>query len=422
RRTLLVMVAIVSVVILKAHTYVIFQPPNYNVLPKELYFDRLNSTIQTFFASSQSSSHLASMLASSLKNTRHKPNSAELYRHAPSYSSSSQPPSKVPRMMWSSDKVPPSPGWERLWKEKGFEPHFLNDQMAEDWVENNFRGTDVKRAWDRLPRTILKADLLRYLLLLVEGGTWSDMDTVPMMDVDLWSKDAVPLSVDRPLSSVQPLLFSSPSTKGSEPPTIGRQSIRAVIGIETDPEEWASLRSLFEKPRLLPLRRHRELQFVQWTMHISPHHPILIDVIRRVLETDKLFQSFEIMRERFDFSDEYGLAGRASTSPSDEGDKLPTTLEPWKKIGMVWKYQDGAWRWGWDPLCVEEWTGPAVWTDSIVSYLDAVAGVKPADLALLKRPVQVRDLVIVPTQGFNPVLGRDDATRLVHLFRGSWKK
>ena len=49
---------------------------------------------------------------------------------------------------------------------------------------------------------------------------------------------------------------------------------------------------------------------------------------------------------------------------------------------MEWKWQAGHWRWGWDILSVEEWTGPAVYTDAVVSYLYATAGVRPEDLSM----------------------------------------
>ncbi len=92
---------------------------------------------------------------------------------------------------------------------------------------------------------------------------------------------------------------------------------------------------------------------------------------------------------------------------------------PWDGTSMTWKWQAGRWRWGWDTLSVEEWTGPAVWTDAVVSYLYATAGVRPEDLSRLKGPVQIRDVVVVPSEGFNPVAGRKEGvSRLVHLFRG----
>jgi len=59
-----------------------------------------------------------------------------------------------------------------------------------------------------------------------------------------------------------------------------------------------------------------------------------------------------------------GLAGQP------QGEKKPRPLNyaaPWESIRQQWIWSKGHWRFGWDTTSVEEWTGPAVWTDSIVS-------------------------------------------------------
>ena len=48
--------------------------------------------------------------------------------------------------------------------------------MAQEWVEENFRASDVEWAWGYMHRGVLRADFLRYLLPLVEGGVYSDVD------------------------------------------------------------------------------------------------------------------------------------------------------------------------------------------------------------------------------------------------------
>jgi len=74
-------------------------------------------------------------------------------------------------------------------------------------------------------------------------------------------------------------------------------------------------------------------------------------------------------------------------------------------------------------LSVQEWTGPAAFTDAVLSYLLATAGVREKDLYTLDHPVQIGDVLVLPINGFNPI-DQDVSTtetRSMHLFRGSWK-
>ena len=73
--------------------------------------------------------------------------------------------------------------WVQLNKVDGWRLNFLDDEDADEWVKETFEGSEVEWAWDFMDRGVLKADLLRYLLPLVEGGVYSDVDvsvqTVP---------------------------------------------------------------------------------------------------------------------------------------------------------------------------------------------------------------------------------------------------
>lgn len=66
--------------------------------------------------------------------------------------------------------------WAETNSKDGWRINFLDDQQAQDWVEMNFRRTDVEWAWNFMHRGVLKADFLRYLLPLVQGGVYSDVD------------------------------------------------------------------------------------------------------------------------------------------------------------------------------------------------------------------------------------------------------
>ncbi|KLJ10095.1 hypothetical protein EMPG_09907 [Blastomyces silverae] len=62
-------------------------------------------------------------------------------------------------------------------KNPTFTREFLTDASADEYVKTHFSHLpDLVETYLALPVPILKADLLRYLLLLVEGGIWSDLD------------------------------------------------------------------------------------------------------------------------------------------------------------------------------------------------------------------------------------------------------
>ncbi len=412
RRCKLVTIAAVVLPILYIFCYITFRPPNYIILPPETYVDTLKTALAQHIPNKQARDALADHIAHI-----NQPSSRVDATKASSAS-------VVPPTIWSSDGKPAPKSWYEKWSQMGFEPKFLDDAGAEDWVQTHYHNTSVKRAWDAMPRFILKADLLRYLLMLDDGGTWSDMDTVPLMHRANWTKDAVPLSALRPKSSG---LFGRttalPRGPASDVDDVAPEPVRAIIGIENDPNENVDPRNFFERWRLLPMRRHRPLQFVQWTLHAAPNHPIMLDVVRRILEANDVYSAYEIEQQRDAHADGWGWGDlHADAKAKQAHAREAHGVSPWNAVSMSWKWQAGHWRWGWDTLSVEEWTGPAVFTDAVVSYLYAVARVRPEDLSLLKQPVQIRDVVIVPSSGFNPGSHtKDGISRLVHLFRGSWK-
>jgi alpha 1,6-mannosyltransferase len=144
---------------------------------------------------------------------------------------------------------------------------------------------------------------------------------------------------------------------------------------------------LFRSPRLellhlKPLIRHRNLQFVQWTIHFAPQHPIVLDVIRRVLETTDIYRARQIdeERERQRLGWGWKEGKGANMGQLDQGSRLGSlltsekqassasnTVQPWESTRMQWVWTKGHWRFGWHWTSVEEWTGPAPWTDAIVS-------------------------------------------------------
>jgi hypothetical protein len=52
-----------------------------------------------------------------------------------------------------------------------------DDRQLEIWADDLFGGTEFHNIWRRLPRVVLKSDIFRYLVLLVEGGIYGDSDS-----------------------------------------------------------------------------------------------------------------------------------------------------------------------------------------------------------------------------------------------------
>ena len=73
--------------------------------------------------------------------------------------------------------------WIELNKADGWSLHRSDDAMAWEWVGNTFAGSDVEWAWNYMHRGVLRADLLRYLRLLVDGGVYSDVDVSIGLDI-----------------------------------------------------------------------------------------------------------------------------------------------------------------------------------------------------------------------------------------------
>lgn len=64
---------------------------------------------------------------------------------------------------------------------------FLTDATADAWVQQHYADRpDIVSSYLDLAVPILKADLLRYLLLYAEGGVWSDLDVSCEVPIEDW--------------------------------------------------------------------------------------------------------------------------------------------------------------------------------------------------------------------------------------------
>jgi mannan polymerase II complex HOC1 subunit len=76
------------------------------------------------------------------------------------------------------------------WIEKNpyFRYELLTDESAENYVNARYNESrpDIVSLYRALPLAILRADFLRYLILLADGGIWSDIDVTCEIDVAHW--------------------------------------------------------------------------------------------------------------------------------------------------------------------------------------------------------------------------------------------
>jgi alpha 1,6-mannosyltransferase len=87
-----------------------------------------------------------------------------------------------------------------LQKNPTYQPTFMTDISGDIYVKETLKSRpNIIEAYLALPIPILKADLLRYLLLFAEGGIWSDPD-VSCEDVPI--KDWIPAQYKKDASLV----------------------------------------------------------------------------------------------------------------------------------------------------------------------------------------------------------------------------
>lgn len=133
------------------------------------------------------------------------------------------------------------PSW--LVRNPGYGYILVGQEEADDFINMHFsEDTKILEAWRALTNPGVKSDLLRYLMLFIEGGVYTDIDTEALKPIDMWVPEQY------------------------------RNQTKVVIGIEWDQLNggpWAEI-------------PHR-LQFCQWTIAAAPGHPLFIKMAYHVV-------------------------------------------------------------------------------------------------------------------------------------------
>lgn len=101
---------------------------------------------------------------------------------------------QLPTKVWHSAKSDNLTNHQREWigswtKTNPFcRQELLTDQSAQTFVRAHFHQTrpDIVEIYEAIPIPILRADLLRYLIILAEGGIWGDLDVTCEKEVSEW--------------------------------------------------------------------------------------------------------------------------------------------------------------------------------------------------------------------------------------------
>lgn len=120
----------------------------------------------------------------------------------------------------------------------------MGKQRSDEFVYKHYADEPrVIEVYESLKNTGMKSDLLRYLILNIEGGVYTDIDTVAIRPIDQWV------------------------------PSYLRGRIRLIAGIEFDQ---------LDGPRWQGMHHH--VQFGQWTFAGAPGHPVFRALIDRAVK------------------------------------------------------------------------------------------------------------------------------------------
>ena len=156
-----------------------------------------------------------------------------------------------------------------------------------------------------------------------------------------------------------------------------RSQVGLIVGIEADPDrpDWADWYS-------------RRIQFCQWTIQSKPGHPVLRDIVARITEDTLTMKDAGLLKQG----------------------KLP-------------------------PKSIVEYSGPAVWTDTIFDYFNDpryfdmnssdTANITWTDFTGMSDRKKLGDVIVLPLTSFSPGVGQmgagdydDDMAFVKHSFDG----
>lgn len=163
-----------------------------------------------------------------------------------------------PKKIWQTWKTDPLEFEERdsttartwLQKNPNFRYEVLTDSNDMGYVEQHFgpggfNRPDIVEMYRRINATIIKADLLRYMVMYAEGGVYADID----------------------VEALKPISRFIPDHRYDE------KDIDMVIGVEIDQPEFANH----------PILGKKSQSFCQWTFMARPGLPVMLRLIENIM-------------------------------------------------------------------------------------------------------------------------------------------
>ncbi|CAM1507721.1 Fc.00g045690.m01.CDS01 [Cosmosporella sp. VM-42] len=185
------------------------------------------------------------------------PSPKEMFWPEQPYVPPALPGSSFPQKIWQTWKTDPL-GFEerdsinaRTWLEKnpGMRYEVLTDANEMTYVDQHFgkdgfNRPDIVRFYRTINLPIIKADLLRYMIMYAEGGIYADIDVEAL----------------RPFHRFIPERYDE-------------GEIDMVVGVEIDQPEF----------RNHPILGKKSMSFCQWTFISRPHQSVMLRLIENIM-------------------------------------------------------------------------------------------------------------------------------------------
>lgn len=162
-----------------------------------------------------------------------------------------------PKKIWQTWKVDPlsfdmrDALTAKTWTTKNpdYRYEVLTDANDLTWIEHNYgpqglNRPDIVDFYRNVNATIIRADLLRYLIMYAEGGVYADIDVEDLKPVRRWITDR-----------------------------FNEASIDMVIGVEIDQPQFKNH----------PILGKKSESFCQWTFMCKPRLPVMLRLVENIM-------------------------------------------------------------------------------------------------------------------------------------------
>ncbi|KAL0255722.1 hypothetical protein I308_100529 [Cryptococcus tetragattii IND107] len=286
----------------------------------------------------------------------------------------------IPKLIYTTDLLEPQqlPEQFQSWitQNPDWTAMFVEDGQIDTWLEKSLGSKGIKsKAQDELLALkekwgVVRADLFRYLVLLLNGGVYTDTDTASVLPIAQWAPNPDVAAIAPLLTAIPQLISIIQDPSQSHFSTISTSEPSLVVAIESD--------ALSTGVNWKEQSFTRGIQIVQWTIMANRGHPVLLDVIGMALRKCEEIRQMELNN------------------------------------GEVRK----------EDVNILDWSGPGAFTDAVFRYLLVRYGFHPTQASGLKEPLKVGDVIIMPVHSFRADAseGFQGAHKVVwHGFFGRWK-